>query len=165
MQNVDFTKMGVALAEHLKADEGIKTFCNDVFGKDVAILVGDPTDSLLPTANDAPYIFLWGFRKAENITTNKPAEYTVNCGLGVNVLDDSETESGIVISGNFERLGQFERVVQHALYLYKDGCKPPATVEAEIIGALESDNRHWIANITATWQEPQTLGVGEITDF
>ena len=165
MQNVDFIKMAVALAEHLKADEGIKDFCQDVFGKDVAILVGDPTDSLLPTENDAPYIFLWGFRKAENVRTNKPAEYTCNFGLGVSVSDDSETESGVVISGGFERIGQFERIVQHALYDFKDGCKPPATVEAEIMGALDSTNSHWAANITATWQETQTLGMGEITDF
>lgn len=57
MQNVNFVKMGVELAERLKNDGDIKNFCQDTFGKDVSILVGDPTDRLLPTEEDAPYIF------------------------------------------------------------------------------------------------------------
>lgn len=166
MQNVSLDKMGVALAEHLKADAGIKAFCNEVFGKDIAILVGDPTDSSLPTEDDAPYIFMWGFKKKEGLKMKNPCEYICNFGLGVYVKDDdSETDSGVVIFGGFERITQLQNLVQHSLNDFNDGCKPPDEVETDIMGALDSGNSHWAANICATWQEPQTLGMDEITDF
>lgn len=165
MQNVNFVKMGVELAEHLKNDGDIKNFCQDTFGKDVSILVGDPTDRLLPTEEDAPYIFLWGFKKKEGTTIKDPAEYQCNFGCGVSEKDDSETDSGIVIAGGFERVSELMNLVQHSLFGFKEGCKPPDVVEADVMGALESTNTHWAGNITATWKVPQTLGMDEITDF
>lgn len=165
MQNVSFDKMGVALAEHLKSCEELKNFCQDTFGKELAIVVGDPTDSSLPSEEDAPYIFLWGFKKKEGLKMKTPSEYICNFGLGVSAKDDSETDSGIVIFGGFEYIAKMQNIVQRCLNDFNDGCKPPDEVESDIMGALNSANTHWAANITATWQVPQTLGMGETTDF
>ena len=165
MQNVNFVKMGVELAEHLKNDVDINNFCQDAFGKGISILVGDPTDSLLPTEEDAPYIFLWGFKKKEGTTIKDTAEYECNFGCGVSEKDDSETDSGIVVAGGFERVSELMNLVQHSLFGFRDSCKPPDVVEADVMGAIESSNTHWAGNITATWKVPQTLGMGEITDF
>lgn len=165
MQNVNFVKMGVELAEHLKNDGDIKNFCQDIYGKDISILVGDATDSFRPTEDDAPYIYMWGFSKKEGTTIKDPAEYQCNFGCGVSDKDNSETESGIVIAGGFERVSELMNLVQHSLFGFNEGCKPPDVVEADVMGAIESSNTHWAGNITATWKVPQMLGMGEITDF
>lgn len=159
---------GMVLAKYLNEDEKIKTFCQEKFGKELKIYVGELLRKTIPTSKDCPYIVITELSKREGTReeVNHKVEYACTMYIGIGAERNKLIEEdGIIMYEGCKNLGDFMNLVQMELTRRNDGERPFNQVEATIVGSIEPDGSHWGGTLNCRWKMEQFIGLSQMEQF
>ena len=166
IQNTNLSDAQLKIADYLKTDANIKSFCNEQFNKEVKVYAMDMLRKRIPTAKDAPYIVVFDFAKLEGLHVEF-ARYTATIVVGVSGDSNKSlatTESGVLFDDTADVCGNFMTLVQQELNVYKNKSRPLARCETSGPGPIEADGSHFAGFLKVQWRIYPTLG-GFTEDF
>ena len=155
LQNLDVSDTLLSLGEFIKNDNLIQEFCEQHFGNELSIYVGDFTRKTIPSAADCPYIVFTDFTKKEGQNIEF-AEYKTTAFIGVTSDESVVVVDGILMPDVFDVGAKFMTLIETVFNDKEKRNRPLSRVDTS--GPYPLDVRHWVGKMDLTWRIYQTLG-------
>lgn len=161
--NLNLMSVGTEIAEAIKDNATVISFCNEEFGTQPHYFVGELLKKQIPTAEETPYVVVCDLTKVEGVNVEY-CEYhcSIIIGVGSDTKSDVvETSDGINTVDIYDVCNAFMQVIINALHERKFTQRPIAKLITRGTYPVESDGTHWASILECNWRVYQTLGLDE----
>ena len=165
-QKINMVEMSRKLADYLKGDATLQSYCKEQFNKEAEVVVEYSTAREIPDLETAPWLMIYNAGKEEGL--QEMATYQCDIAIGIsNEMEDRYlvTDNGALVLKAYKHVSDIVDIIQEALNNRNYRKFPPNVFQVNFTGEVDQGGRLWTGIIHCEWEVRQLMGYPNGFDF